>query len=102
MFDAKERSTSRPSRSVTRHFEPGDGKSRVIPLSIATSIVVIRSGTQKSPALAMNATGRFAAAWHSDTTGNWSIYARTGTMNPMSPSQPPACPRPSEGAKSRK
>lgn len=72
------------------------------PLSEAFVLNSIATGNQKSPTLAMNATGTFAAAWHSDTTGNWNIYARTGTMNPMSPSQPPACPRSSRGGKARK
>jgi hypothetical protein len=61
------------------------------PLSEAIALNAIATGDQKSPALAMNATGAFAAAWHSDTTGNWDIDARTGTLHPGRAKNRPVC-----------
>jgi hypothetical protein len=51
------------------------------PLSEAIALNSITTGNQKGPTLAMNATGAVAAAWHSDTPGNWDIAARTGTLH---------------------
>lgn len=50
------------------------------PLSETIALDSRASGNQKRPALAMNAQGNFAAAWHSDASGNWDIAARTGTL----------------------
>jgi hypothetical protein len=56
--------------------------SSATPLSETIALNSMASGNQKSPTLAMNATGAFVAAWHSDTTGNWDIDGRTGTLHP--------------------
>lgn len=56
----------------------GNGK----PLSEEVALNSASTGNQKSPALAMNATGSFVAAWHSDATGDWDIDARTGLFQP--------------------
>jgi hypothetical protein len=72
------------------------------PLSETVRLNTAQTGHQKSPALAMNATGTFASAWHSDTTGNWNINARTGTLNPTPSGNRSACQRSSEGGKARK
>jgi len=69
------------------------------PLSEAFALNTVATGNQKSPALAINATGTFAAAWHSDAVGNWDIAARTGGLQPTKRS---ACQRPSEGGTARK
>jgi hypothetical protein len=59
------------------------------PLSEAFTLNSPSSGNQKSPALAMNAAGSFAAAWHSDTTSDWNIAARTSAPIPPTESRPP-------------
>lgn len=63
------------------------------PLGEAIALNSITTGNQKSPALAMNDTGAFAAAWHSDAAGNWDIDARTGTLHPARAKHRSGCAR---------